>query len=54
MIDRARRKAKREKLDVRFEVAWAQALSFPAAASFDVVLSTVMLHHIPRAGGCAA
>src|SRR4051812_2425445 len=49
MIDRARTKARREKLDISFEGAWGQALPFPDA-SFDVVLSTVMLHHIPRAG----
>ena len=49
MIDRAKSKARRRKVDVDFEVAWAQALPFPDA-SFDVVLSTVMLHHIPRAG----
>jgi ubiquinone/menaquinone biosynthesis C-methylase UbiE len=49
MIDRARSKAKRKDVVAEFEVAWAQALPFPDA-SFDVVLSTVMLHHIPRAG----
>ena len=49
MIDRARAKARRASLEIAFEVAWAQALPFPDA-SFDVVLSTVMLHHIPRAG----
>jgi ubiquinone/menaquinone biosynthesis C-methylase UbiE len=49
MIDRARRKAARKKVDADFHVAWAQTLPFPDA-SFDVVLSTVMLHHIPRAG----
>jgi ubiquinone/menaquinone biosynthesis C-methylase UbiE len=48
MIARARHKAKRQKLEVDFDVAWAQALPFPDG-SFDVVLSTVMLHHIPRA-----
>ena len=49
MIERARRKARRKNLDVSFDVAWAQSLPFPDH-SFDVVLSTVMLHHIPRAG----
>jgi len=49
MIARARTKAARKNQDVDFQVAWAQALPFPDA-SFDVVLSTVMLHHIPRAG----
>lgn len=49
MIDRARRKATRAHTDVGFEVAYAQALPYPDAR-FDVVLSSVMLHHIPRAG----
>jgi ubiquinone/menaquinone biosynthesis C-methylase UbiE len=49
MIDRARSKARRAAVKVDFEVAWAQSLPFPDT-SFDVVLSTVMLHHIPRAG----
>lgn len=49
MIDRARIKAAKKNVAVDFQVAWAQALRFPDE-SFDVVLSTVMLHHIPRAG----
>src|SRR4051812_44880044 len=49
MIDRAKAKARRKKVGVDFDVAWAQALPFHDA-SFDVVVSTVMLHHIPRAG----
>jgi ubiquinone/menaquinone biosynthesis C-methylase UbiE len=49
MIDRARHKARRKKVDIDFHVAWGQALPFPDH-SLDVVLSTVMLHHIPRAG----
>jgi ubiquinone/menaquinone biosynthesis C-methylase UbiE len=49
MILRAKRKAARKSAPVRFEISWAQALPFPDR-SFDVVLSTVMLHHIPRAG----
>jgi len=48
MIARARKKAARSSADVAFQVAFAQALPFPDA-SFDVVLSTVMLHHLPRA-----
>jgi ubiquinone/menaquinone biosynthesis C-methylase UbiE len=49
MITRARSKAARAGVDVAFEVGYAQSLPFPEA-SFDVVLSTVMLHHMPRAG----
>lgn len=48
MIARAGSKAKRAKVDVQFETALAQSLPFPDAR-FDVVLSTVMLHHLPRA-----
>lgn len=49
MIARARRKARRSGMDVVFEMAKAQSLPFPDAR-FDLVLSTVMLHHLPRAG----
>lgn len=47
MIARARSKASKAGTDVRFEIAVAEALPFPAA-QFDVVLSTLMLHHLPR------
>jgi ubiquinone/menaquinone biosynthesis C-methylase UbiE len=47
MIARARAKAKRRHLDIAFERAAAEALPFPNAR-FDVVLSTIMLHHLPR------
>lgn len=47
MIARARAKAKKRHLDVAFENAVAEALPFPDAR-FDVVLSTIMLHHLPR------
>jgi ubiquinone/menaquinone biosynthesis C-methylase UbiE len=53
MIERARRKAKRSRMDVAFELAHAQSLPFPDAR-FDVVLSTVMLHHLPRAARAQA
>ncbi len=46
MIARAKAKAARQGLSVRFEVATAQKLPF-ADASFDVVLSSLMLHHLP-------
>jgi ubiquinone/menaquinone biosynthesis C-methylase UbiE len=47
MIARARSKATKSGIDVQFETGVAEALSFPAA-TFDVVLSTLMLHHLPR------
>jgi ubiquinone/menaquinone biosynthesis C-methylase UbiE len=47
MIARAKRKASRARTDVAFEVASAQSLPFPDAR-FDVVTSTVMLHHLRR------
>ena len=53
MIARARHKAKRARADVAFEVALAQSLPYPDAR-FDVVLSTVMLHHLPRAARAEA
>lgn len=46
MIDAARRKAKREGVRVAFEQASVDALPFPAG-TFDVVLGTLMLHHLP-------
>lgn len=46
MIARARDKAARAGVDVAFETARAEALPFPDA-HFDVVLSTLMLHHLP-------
>lgn len=48
MIARAKAKAAKKHADVNFEEARAQALPF-ADATFDVVLSTVMLHHLRRA-----
>lgn len=47
MIAHARHKTDRKGLAVDFRVAPAQALPFPAA-QFDVVLSTLMLHHLPK------
>lgn len=49
MIARARRKAARREVDVRFETAAVEALPFPYAA-FDAVLSTLMLHHLTDDG----
>lgn len=48
MIARARSKAARAGVDVRFENAAAQALPFPES-SFDLALGTMMLHHLGRA-----
>lgn len=47
MIVRARHKAKKAGVKVTFENGIAQSLPFPDAR-FDVVLNTVMLHHLPR------
>ena len=47
MIARAERKARRAGAEVVLQNALAQALPFPDA-EFDAVLSTVMLHHLPR------
>ena len=45
MVERARRKAAKAGADVRFEVASVEAMPFEAAR-FDVVLSSLMLHHL--------
>lgn len=47
MIARARHKAGKAGATVVFEQGLAESLPFPDAR-FDVVLSTVMLHHLPR------
>lgn len=49
MIARAERKARRTGMDVTFTEGAAQAVPFPAA-QFDVVVSTLVLHHLPRKG----
>lgn len=48
MIARAERKARRAGVDVAFRQAVVEALPF-GDASCDVVLSTMMLHHLPGA-----
>jgi ubiquinone/menaquinone biosynthesis C-methylase UbiE len=47
MIARAREKAKKAGVEVLFKQGVVEALPFPDA-HFDVVLSTLMLHHLPR------
>lgn len=47
MIARARKKARKQRVDVTFENELAEALPF-SDARFDVVTSTIMLHHLPR------
>ena len=47
MIARARRKAQRRALAIDFREAAAERLPFPDS-QFDVVTSTLMLHHLPR------
>lgn len=49
MVARAKQKAVRDGLDVTFDVVAAQALPFPDAA-FDLVLCTLMMHHLPEDG----
>ena len=47
MLERAVKKARRAAADVTFRLAAAQALPFDDG-QFDVVTSTVMLHHLPK------
>jgi ubiquinone/menaquinone biosynthesis C-methylase UbiE len=47
MIARANSKAGKAGIDVTFKTAVAEALPFPEA-QFNVVVSTLMLHHLPR------
>jgi ubiquinone/menaquinone biosynthesis C-methylase UbiE len=47
MVARATRKSARAGIDVTFANAVVEALPFPDA-HFDAVLSTLMLHHLPR------
>jgi ubiquinone/menaquinone biosynthesis C-methylase UbiE len=46
MIARARKKTLKARVEVVFETAVAESLPFPQA-TFDAVLSTAMLHHLP-------
>ncbi len=47
MVARARQKAARAGADVRFETAVIESLPF-ATGEFDVVLSSLMIHHLPK------
>jgi ubiquinone/menaquinone biosynthesis C-methylase UbiE len=47
MIARAEMKARKARVDVGFKNAFAQSLPFPDS-KFDVVLTTIMLHHLPK------
>jgi ubiquinone/menaquinone biosynthesis C-methylase UbiE len=47
MLASAEKKARKAGVDVVLQTALAQALPFPDGR-FDAVLSTVMLHHLPR------
>ncbi len=47
MIARANNKARKAGVEINFRNGAAQTLPFPDA-QFDVVLTTVMLHHLPR------
>jgi ubiquinone/menaquinone biosynthesis C-methylase UbiE len=46
MIDRARQKAARSGVDVTFQVDLVENMTFPEN-NFDVVLSSLMMHHLP-------
>jgi ubiquinone/menaquinone biosynthesis C-methylase UbiE len=46
-LARARRKAERESVEVRFDQGFADALPYPEA-SFDRVFSSFMFHHLSR------
>ncbi|MDQ4098649.1 MAG: methyltransferase domain-containing protein [Actinomycetota bacterium] len=49
MVARARRKAAKADVDVRFETVAVESLPF-ADGTFDVVMSTLMLHHLTEEG----
>jgi ubiquinone/menaquinone biosynthesis C-methylase UbiE len=49
MIARALKKARKAGVEIGFKNSPAQKLPFPDA-QFDAVLSTMMLHHLPRKG----
>ena len=55
MLARAAGKARKAGLDISFSLEPAQALPFPDG-HFDVAVTTLMLHHLPRKGRqqCAA
>jgi ubiquinone/menaquinone biosynthesis C-methylase UbiE len=47
MIERARDKARAQRIQADFDVATVEALPFPDR-SFDAAFSTLMMHHLPR------
>lgn len=46
MIERARQKAEKAKVTVNFQTGLAEAIQFPNE-TFDVVMSSLMMHHLP-------
>ncbi|GIV96936.1 MAG: hypothetical protein KatS3mg057_1593 [Herpetosiphonaceae bacterium] len=46
MVEVARQKAQQHGLDITFQVDLIERLSFPDA-SFDVIFSSLMMHHLP-------
>jgi ubiquinone/menaquinone biosynthesis C-methylase UbiE len=47
MIIKAERKAAEKQLDIRYQVGVIEDISFPDN-KFDVVISSLMLHHLPK------
>jgi ubiquinone/menaquinone biosynthesis C-methylase UbiE len=47
MIARASKKARKAQVDATFQIGIVEAIPFPGGR-FDVVLNTLMLHHLPR------
>ena len=47
MIQEAQRKADEKKLDIQYQVGLIEDVPYPDD-KFDVVLSSLMLHHLPR------
>jgi ubiquinone/menaquinone biosynthesis C-methylase UbiE len=52
MVERARHKAETANVEARFEVGVIEKLDF-GDAQFDVVLSSLMLHHLPETTRCS-
>ncbi|MBI5534720.1 MAG: class I SAM-dependent methyltransferase [Deltaproteobacteria bacterium] len=51
MVDRAKSKADEARAHAQFQVGTIESIPFPDE-TFDLVLSTIMLHHLPEAVRC--